>query len=59
MDIFIDADTGAYGVADDLYILHTNQNAAIGDVLDTLTDEQIVILAKAFGKRVMDNIYLK
>lgn len=57
MFIFIDADTGTFGIADDLYILQVNDNANIGDLLDHLSDSEISTLGVAFGKRVMDHVW--
>ena len=59
MDIWIDADTGTYGIADELYLVHVNDNASIGDLLDHLSDSEVCDLGKAVGQRVLDKFYLK
>lgn len=53
MNIFIDADTGTYGIADELYILYVNEEADIGDLLESLNEGELSIIAKAFGLKVI------
>lgn len=58
MHIWIDAETGTYGVANELYILSVNNDAeGIGDVLDALSERELGYLAKAFGNKVTDYVY--
>lgn len=54
MNIWIDAETGTYGIADELYILHVNDDSEIGDLLDSMTDEDRAILAKSFGSLAIE-----
>lgn len=57
MNIWIDADTGTYGIADDLYIIKVPDDSGIGDLLDGLSDFEICVIGKAFGDRVLDKRY--
>lgn len=57
MDIWIDAETGTYGIADDLYIINVPDDVGIGDLLDNLSDSEICVIAKAFGNKVVDKRY--
>lgn len=57
MNLFIDADTGTYGIADNVYILRVNDDANIADLLDSMTDEDRATLAVAFGIKALDMLY--
>jgi hypothetical protein len=56
MRYWIDIETGAYGVADDIRIVEAEDEHAFSSLLESASESQIAHIGYAFGKPIPESL---